>query len=282
MNTKKMELKFVSNNNELYMNKKSEFNLIKISGIESSDFTYTTLNTNQDGTVITNMKVQAREIVLEGDISKRDEDISRQKLISFFNPKHEGIMYLTRNEISRKIGYVVESLKFKTSNLFEYIQFSITLKCPQPFFESVDDFGKDIAQITKQFAFPLGIVQETGKIMGYKTLSNIVNLLNDGDIETGVEIFIKATDTVKNPIINLNDQFIKTNITLNQNDVLSINTNQRKKSIKLNGANVMNKINRDSTFFALNVGNNTMSYNADEGYEKLEITVFFTKKYLGV
>ena len=65
-------------------------------------------------------------------------------------------------------------------------------------------------------------------------------------------------------------------------DELVINTNARRKSIILNGANIVNKIDRKSDFFSLEVGNNIMTYESDEGYQDMEIYVYFYKKYLGV
>ena len=64
-------------------------------------------------------------------------------------------------------------------------------------------------------------------------------------------------------------------------DKLVINTNQRKKSITINGQNAIQKINRKSTFFSLKIGDNVMKYESDEGYQDMEIYVYFYKKYLG-
>lgn len=280
-----LELVFTSQNREIKMNDKtSEFNLISIEGLEASEYSIKSVDSNQDGIIVTSRKIEPREIRIVGDIEKNDnEDFNRRLLISFFNPKFDdGLLKVNRNNNKKKIQYEVSSFKFTNTNMYEPTEFEIILECPNPYFESIDNYGKNIAKVTKQFAFPLVILQGKGKIMGYKTYNNNVQLLNDGDCETGCEIRIKALSDVSNPKILLNDKFIQVNTKMEFGDELVINTNQRKKSITLNGQNAIQKINRKSTFFSLNVGDNVMKYESDEGYQDMEIYVYFYKKYLGV
>ncbi len=279
-----LELTFLSRNKTIQMNKKSELRVISISGLESSQYSINTINGNQDGTIITHVKLNPREITITGDVKKNsNEDINRQQMISFFNPKFQGELRVNRNGNEKKISYVVSSFRFTNAKMSEWLQFEIVLDCPNPYFSSIDNFGKNIADITKQFAFPLAIIAGKGKIMGYKTYSNNVSLFNDGDCATGCEIKIKVTKgTVSNPKICLNNKFLQVNVDLKAGDELVINTNIRQKSIKLNGENVIQKINRKSSFFELNVGDNVMTYESDDGYENMSINVYFYKKYLGV
>ncbi len=280
----KMELTFKSNNKIIEMNKEgTEFNIISIEGLEASQYTIKHEDSNQDGSIVSYRKIEPREIRIVGDIEKNDnEDINRKKLISFFNPKQDGSLIVKRNKEDKQINYVLSSFKFTNSNMNSYYDFEITLDCPEPYFSSVDNYGKNIAKITPLFAFPLVILENKGIVMSYKTYNNNVKLLNDGDCETGCEIYIKATNDVSNPKILLNDKFILVNCEMKLNDVLYINTNKRKKAIKLNGENIMQKIDRKSSFFNLDVGDNVMKYSSDEGYQDMEINVYFYKKYLGV
>ena len=234
------------------------------------------------GAIVTYRKIEPREIVITGDVKKNsNEDINRQTLISFFNPKVDGELKVKRNSNEKKISYAVSSFRFTNKKMSEWLQFELVLSCSNPYFESIDNFGKNIASITKQFAFPLAICPK--KIMGYKTYNNNVLLLNDGDCETGCEIHIKASEgAVSNPKISLNNQFIAVNVNMVLGDELIINTNQRQKSITLNGENIVQRIDRKSSFFNLAVGDNTMSYESDEGYQDMEVNVYFNKKYLGV
>lgn len=278
-----LELKFVSKNSMLLMNKITEIKVLTIEGLESSEYTINKVDSNQDGAEITSRKIEPREIVITGDITKNNnETINRKRLISFFNPKLDGTLTVKRNNEERKIMYTVSSFRFTNKKMYEFQQFELVLECTNPYFESVDNFGKNIASITKQFAFPLAILANKGKIMGYKTYNNNVQILNDGDFDTGAEIQIKAIGNVTNPKIVLNDSFIRINIEMVKNDTLIINTNQRHKSITLNGKNIIQKIDRQSSFFNLKIGDNKMTYSSDEGYENMEVNVYFYKKYLGI
>lgn len=280
----KLELVFTSQNKEIKMNDEtSEFNIISIEGLEASQYSIKSIDSKQDGCIVTSRKIEPREIRIVGDIEKNEnEDFNRRLLISFFNPKFDGLMKVNRNNDKKKISYEVSSFRFTNTNMYEYSEFEIVLECPNPYFESIDNYGKNIAKVTKQFAFPLVILEGKGKIMGYKTYNNNVQLLNDGDCETGCEIHIKALSDVSNPKILLNNKFVQVNTKMEFGDELVINTNQRKKSIILNGKNVIQRINRKSTFFSLDVGDNVMKYESDEGYQDMEIYVYFYKKYLGV
>lgn len=277
-----LELSFRCQNKTLEMKRESEFRVITITGLEASEYSINTINSNQDGAIVTYRKIEPREIVITGDVKKNsNEDVNRQTLISFFNPKSDGELKIRRNNNEKKISYAVSSFRFTNKKMNEWLQFELVLICSNPYFESIDNFGKNIASITKQFAFPLVICPK--KIMGYKTFNNNVLLLNDGDCETGCEIHIKAVEgAVSNPKISLNEQFISVNVDMTIGDELVINTNLRQKSIMLNGQNVIQKIDRKSSFFNLNVGDNVMKYDSDEGYQQMEVNVYFNKKYLGV
>ncbi len=279
-----LELDFSSQEKSISMGKTTEFKIISVGGLEASTYTINSIDSNQDGKIVTNKKIEPREIIIKGDINKNEnEDINRKKLISFFNPKYDGVLKVNRNGNKKKILYVVSSFRFTNSNLYDFQQFEIILECPDPYFESIDDFGKNIATITKQFAFPLAIVSNKGKIMGYKTYNNNVLLQNDGDCEVGCQIHIKAKyGGVTNPKILLNDKFILVKTEMKLNDELVINTNRRKKSVKLNGVNIIHNTDRKTTFFSLARGDNIMKYESDEGYENMEVNVYFYKKYLGV
>lgn len=282
MQNNKLELVFTSRNKILEMKRGAEFRVLTIEGLEASEYTINSIKSNQDGAIITSRKIEPRDIIITGDIKKNQNgDINRANLISFFNPKFDGVLRIKRNNTEKKIAYAVSDFQFSNKKMSEWQQFKIELECQDPYFESIDNFGKNIALITKQFAFPLAICPK--KIMGFKTYNNNVLLLNDGDCETGCEIRIKAAGgKVTRPKVSLNDKFIAVNVELELGDELIINTKPRQKSISLNGVNVVNRIDRKSDFFSLGIGNNIMTYESDEGYQDMEIYVYFYKKYLGV
>lgn len=277
---------FKSNNNEIEMNKNTDIKIIDIEGIEASSYTINTISSEQDGAIVTSTKIEPREITITGDIEKdKNETANRDKLIRFFNPRAIGEFYINRNNIERKIQYRVSSLDFATNKLFEYIQFTLVLESTEdPYFEDANNRGNNLTLISPQFTFPLVIMQERKKIMGYKVYKPYMPLVNDGDKETGLEIVITASrGQMKNIKLTLNDnEYMKVNVTLNQWDVLTINTNARKKSVTLNGTNIISKIDRNSTFFSIGIGKSILKYECDDGATNIDINVKFYRKFLGV
>ena len=280
----KHELTFKSNKKELQMDSKTDIKVIDIQGIEASSYTINTTNSEQDGATVTSVKIEPREITITGDIEKNSKELkNRDYLIRFFNPKQEGEMFITRNNIARKIQYRVSSLDFATNKMYDCIDFTLVLESTEePYFSDAKNSGNYLTLINPQFTFPLGICPT--KIMGYRVFKPVIPLVNDGDKETGLEMIITAKrgkmDNIK--LILNNNEYIKVNTTLEQWDELRINTNPRKKSVKLNGVNIINKIDRNSTFFSLKIGKNILKYECDNGGTNIDIDVQFYRKYLGV
>ena len=280
----KHNLIFKSDKKELTMNSEEDIHVIDIAGIEATSYTINTSNSEQDGATVTSVKVEPREITITGDIEKNENELkNRDYLIRFFDPKKEGEMYITRNNVKRKIQYKVSSLDFATNKMYDYIDFTLVLESTEePYFSDAKNSGNYLTLISSQFTFPLAICPK--KIMGYKTFKPVMPLVNDGDKETGIEIIVTAKrgkmDNIK--LILNNKEYIKVNETLNQWDILKINTNPRKKSVTLNGENIINKIDRNSTFFSLRIGKNILKYECDNGSSNIDIDVQFYRKYLGI
>lgn len=278
---------FESNKNILEMKEDTDIKIIDIQGIEASSYTINTISSEQDGAIVTSEKVEPREITITGDIEKNENETeNREKLIRFFNPKTTGEMYITRNEIERKIQYRVSSLDFPTNKMYEYIGFTLSLECTEePYFEDAKNKGNNLALISPQFTFPLVIRNAPkGKVMGYRVYKPYMPLVNDGDKETGLEIIITAKRGIaKNITLTLNNnEYFKVKVDLQQWDILKINTNARKKSVTLNGENIINKIDRNSTFFTLRKGKNILKYECEDGATNIDLDVQFYRKFLGV
>ena len=278
---------FKSNNKILEINRNTEIKMIDIEGIEASSYTINTISSEQDGAIVTSEKVEPREITITGDIEENKNKLkNRDMLIRFFNPKQTGEMILKRNDVERKIQYRVSELTFDTNKMYEPLKFTLSLESTEePYFEDAKNKGNNLALISPQFAFPLVIRPiPKGKIMGYRVFKQYMPLVNDGDKETGIEIVITAKrGAMKNIKLTLNDdKHIKVNQTLNQRDLLIKNKNPRKKSVTLNGVNIINKIDRNSTFFSLRICKNILKYECEDGATNIDIDVQFYRKFLGV
>lgn len=279
---------FKSKGQEIKLGSGTSYGIVTYSGIAAPDVLLAkTQNVLQDGSAVSGIYLIDRLISVTAELSvTQNQELNRQQLIHFFNPKTTGNLIVNYCGIERNIDYIVNKFDVITpATLWENLSFTIDLICPKPYWNDMDSFGKNIAHITKQFAFPLGIPMGKGKIMGYKTFKREVLLNNPGDAATGVEIvFVALRGTVVNPklIKASTGEYLRAVLTMQKGDRLTFNTNERSKRVELNGENVIHLLDRHSTFFNIDVGDNLLRYDADENYINIEVRPYYTPKYLGV
>ena len=122
----------------------------------------------------------------------------------------------------------------------------------------------------------------------YALLSVIVNVYNGGDVESGIRAELSAVDTVVNPkILNVaTGEFIRFVITLSEGDTLVVSTGYADKWATYThdgeSEDALKFLDIDSTFLALDPGDNLIKYEAESGVDNLEIVVYHNNRYLGV
>lgn len=274
--------------------------ITKIEGLESSELEVsTTDNALADGTHVDGKRILKRPVHIEASFrNDRDNPQNRQKLIRFFNPKYEGLLTVSFNGITRKISYELEGWTFVKTSVYGRLAFAADLMCPDPYFQSLDDFGKNLAEINRQLAFPWRVLAQKaavsapyeglalkGQITGYRRMQRRVLLANDGDVPASIRVqFTASRGIVKNPKIVLADsgKYIRIVTDMAEKDVLLVDTSDRHQVIELNGVNIYHRIDRMSEPFKLETGVNSLEYDADEGYMNLDVRLFYTPLYLGV
>ena len=129
---------------------------------------------------------------------------------------------------------------------------------------------------------------EEGIEIGYREPSLIVNIYNTGDVACGMKIQFKALATVVNPsLFNVNTrEYFKINKTMEAGEIITVTTHFQNKRVELNKngvvSNAFNWIDLNSTFLQLEPGDNFFRYDADEGIDNLEVSIYYTPQYLGV
>lgn len=158
---------------------------------------------------------------------------------------------------------------------------TMTFRFESPYWLSVDDFGKDIASITPLFGFPYQVDMETGSAVGVFNFAHEVELKNEGAATSFPQIIIEAKDEVTNPIVQINEGFVKYNGILNEGDRLVIDCLATPPTVRLNGVNRIGRCAKESDFDNLNikVGNNIASFDADNGSDEMTVSIFYNKMY---
>lgn len=281
--------------------RKREFGITKIEGLESSELDIgMTDNALVDGSTVDGKRIKKRPIHIEATLrDDRNNETNRQRIIKFFNPKYTGKLTVDYSGTKRNIEYELEGWNFVAkSSVYNQLAIVVDLICPDPFMKNIDNFGQNMADISKHIAFPWRVVKKKvivpepykgltlpGQITGYRTLSKEVHLPNDGDVPTCLRIqFIAERGPCLNPKITKlgSGQYIRVKTAMDRGDVLVVDTNERHQIIELNGVNVYQRIDRFSEPFMLDVGSNYLEYDADENYTNLDVRLYYTPLYLGV
>ena len=108
-----------------------------------------------DGALVTSKRVAATDRTIKAVVgNSRDNEALRARAIRFFNPKHSFKVYMTY--MGRTRWCSGEQIGFRASegNIYEPVEVEWTILCPNPYLLSVNDFGKDIAEIMPSFGFP--------------------------------------------------------------------------------------------------------------------------------
>lgn len=274
-----------------------------VTGLEASEITnHTTDLALADGESYDGTKLKARPIHIEAQFKSTSHNAEyRHRLIRLFNPKNITTLTVTAFETTRTIDCIIEGWALaKVTNNDNKIGFVVDFEAPDPYMQSTDDFGRDMATIVPLMAFPwrmlatkapdVTIYPEEARGMllggmptGYKLVSLGVPLNNDGDVSCGLRVRIVASGAVTWPkITNGSGEFIRIRTTLSAGDELIIDTKQRKQRITLNGSNAWNLIDKASTMFQLEPGNNYIGYDAESGQANMSVYLYYTPRYLGV
>ncbi len=287
-----MDIKLTLKSNNKILEIAKDYKLFDIEGIETAEFELNIVNNSHlDGSSVISKRIQKRPISISVDYKGENKEIERQKLISFFNPKNIGVLIVEYGDVKRSIEYEIENFKSKLTNVYDGLSFTVDLICPNPFWTNVELNKKQIALWKGDFHFPLVIPINKGITMGHREPSLIVNVLNNGQVKTGMIIEFFARGTLSNPsLFNVNTrEFIKINKGMVAGEKFIINTNVGKKKIlqELNGVttdilNYLDIVGGGDTFLQLEVGDNLFRYNADSNLDNLEVNIYFSPQYLGV
>jgi phage-related protein len=236
-----------------------------------------------DGSEIIGERVPHRNIDIAASVkNKKLNAAERKNAVTFFNPKHSFILYVTHNKVSRWIVAKIERFQIESRTADEHAALSLALTCPDPYFNSVDNFGKNIAAVTGAIGFPYISRVESGFRTGVYNFAKQVQIENTGDVDTYATIRIEAFGEVENPKIIENGAYIRLIDTLVDGDTVEIDMVEN--TITKNGVNCIGKVDRTSSFtsMVLKSGDNEISFDADNGDTNMKVVLYYNLRYLGI
>ena len=243
-----------------------------------------TENANIDGSTINSERINSRPINLTIRILNNYGEC-RLKLYQEAVIKKKVKLSLVNDVRSVYIKGQVKSIE--NDPFTQQQQMIISILCPEPYFDEMVALEEEFSNIIKLLHFPLAI-ESKGIPFGEITDIKQVEVINVGEADTGFEIVLRALGEVENPkIINMKTgEYLSLNHTMQPNEVINICTIDKNKSVisifNNQKSNIIGKLDLSSTWLIAKVGVSNFTYTADSGENKLDVSIKFKNKYLGI
>lgn len=258
-----------------------------------SNKVYSSENTMTDGSTYLGSTTKLRNIII-GLVSKENHAINRNLLYQLFKPKTAGVFTYVEEEGDfqeiRTIDYFVESID--VTGIDNCRRAEVSLLCPYPFFQDINDTIISMAGWESNFEFPHEFIEP--EELGVRKVEKLKEIINESSADNiGITIKVLAESDIVNPSMYHveQDEFIKVGTTLKplnlkRGDILTITTHTNNKNVSLEREGVKQMINEyldeDSSFIQLQNSKNNLRYAADSGEDYMNVTVSFRYRYLGV
>lgn len=268
----------------LNLTNNTAYTVESIDGISPPDATInTTKNANSDGSSFNSASVNERQIVITLAINQPAED-NRINLYKFFKSKYP-VRIFYQNE-SRDV-YIDGFCQSIPVGFFQKKQKAvITILCPAPFFSSVQSEATNFSNVQALFEFPFTISEP---IPFSEIISDMEKtIVNNGDVETGGEIFLKASGPLTNPAIydTGKNVFFKLILSMAEGDEVYINTRKGQKTVLFTHegvtTNIIGNLVQGSSWFVFEPGDNLFMITALTNPENLKAYCIIADKYEGV
>ena len=212
--------------------------------------------------------------------NKKLNSVLRGNALDFFKFKHEYKMYITYMGNTRWCEGSLYKMQLSEGNIHKPVTLQFTILCEIPYYKSVDNFGKDIAEIIPMIGFPY-ICTSRGRVTGIYNFEKEVEVYNDGDVDTFCKAIFRANEDVTNPKLLVNGKYDRILSTMVKGDVIELGFTSPRTKVTKNGINILGSTDRTSNLaeMQLNVGNNVIGYSADDGDSAMEVSIYYNKLY---
>ncbi|MBQ7983378.1 MAG: phage tail family protein [Clostridia bacterium] len=249
-----------------------------------------------DGSAVVSRRVAGRALTLLFEIADyANRETYRTALLSFFRPGADGILTVKRtcggSTAERSIGCTLSGCVTMTQEtLSSYIRVRVPLYCADPYFSSETDVLSLKKTSEPLLTFPLTVTEDSGATAGMVSVGDTILLDNDGDVPAGFHLQLTASDrdsenacVIINPTLTRAEDgaFIRILTTLNHGDTLTVSTFPGAKYVLKNGGTCL-LFDRESTFFPLLCGRNTLCLSADASNGNLEAELSYRMRWFGV
>ena len=242
-----------------------------------------TMNSNAfgDGSAQAGERLGHRDRTVKAIVRDSNKNAAmRQQALNFFKFKHNFKLYITYMGVTRWCEGSLHKLQVSEGNIYKAVSLQFTILSASPYYKSVDNFGKDIAEVLPMIGFPY-INTSKGMPTGIYNFEKEVNIYNDGDVDTFCKAVFTANGDVINPKLLVNGKFVRIITNLVKDDVVVMDFTTPRVTITKNGVNIIGATDRTSDLseMQLNIGDNVIGYSADDGDSSMEVSIYYNKLY---
>lgn len=244
---------------------------------------------NQMGVKITGRVINSRNVSIVGYILADDEVEmlnKKRNLQNMVSPFEDFFIVIDNYKIRVAASSTIEYAVSYIENNKHLTKFLISGVCANPCFTELEAKTFPLAAWFGNFHFPFVMTADKPAVMGYKLPDRMRMIDNYGTTEIGMKIKIKAiTGNIQNPYIKnmFTEEKILLNCIMEEGETIEINTNYGEKSIIKNGeTDYFHKLDLDSDFLQLHLGENYLAFGADTNEKHLEITIEYSPQFLEV
>lgn len=252
----------------------------------------TTEVSTTDGGLFNSSRLPSRNIVITLKFLWKDsiEDVRQLSYKYFPIKKKVTLLIETDNRKAEIEGYV----EANDPSIFSSSEAtSISIICPNPFFYSAGEAGVNttvFSGIEPMFEFPFCNDSLSECLLEMSTITHKTQrvITYNGDSEIGVTITIHAIGEASNIAIynRTTDEIMRISTNLVAGDDIVICTVKGNKSVTLirdgESTNILNRLNKNFSWFQLRKGDNIFAYTAETGDNNLQFKVENRVIYEGV
>lgn len=218
-------------------------------------------------------------------LDKTQKESARHQAASFFNSVKKYKVYVSY--MGRVLWFEgrVHKMQLLTKIDFAPLDLRVTFLCANPFLKSQDNFGKNIAELSGVSGFPYlcSITEGTlqGTTGGRFNFAQVMIIENDGDVDTECKAVLTADGEVLNPVLFINGAYVRVMDLMQYGDEIVMDFTANPPTVKKNGENFIGHCDRTSAFdeMVLKVGDSEVSFDADNGSNLLNVTLYYNKLY---
>ena len=250
------------------------------------------------GAIVIGSRIPPRSMLISSDTFVTDNGDLRDEVDEFFRyPEDEHKIIVSYKNKTRWIKGQIEVFDLPLGYVGAPQAFNLSVLCTDPLFRSMDEFGKDIANILPMWGWPFFSPMNPsdynnpvasadpyvtkGNITGVYEFEQKAFLANDGDFPTFPRAVITTTAQTSHIILYVDEaRLVIIEDTLNPSDTLEVDFGEE--TVFKNGVNINSKINRQSVFFSIPRGGIDFRYAASKNVSAIHVTIYYNQLYKGV